>query len=209
MATPYQKRMMTRRTSDLTRLAEQYKKNVQAMTGEYETEFAKFQQEREAAMAPYNEAVRRYRETDMPAYEAAVAAYQKRLDDFNRAMEDYESNPSERIQNQRFIGGRGQQIQIEGKTYSLNDFKGPADVSIKYEGNKAVAYRDRPMPKMSGSAPKAPATPQAPQVAEFDQAQFEQKRGQLQQEYQREVGERRSSRLAAVRRTGRTLLKDA
>lgn len=209
MATAYQKRMMTRRTSDLTRLAEQYKKNVQSMTGEYETAFSKYQQEREAAMAPYNEAVKRYKETDMPAYEAAVAAYQKRLDDFNRAMEDYESNPTERIQNQRFYGGRGQQIQIDGKMYSLNDFKGPGDVSIKYEGNRPVAYRDRPVPKMRGSAPQAPATPQAPQVAEFDETQFEQKRGQLQQEYQREVGERRSSRLAAVRRTGRTLLKDA
>jgi hypothetical protein len=56
----------------------------------------------------------------------------------------------------------------------------------------------------------APAAPTAPQLPEFDQEKFEQQRAQLQTSYQREVGERKGARLAAVsRRTSRPLLKDA
>lgn len=200
MATAYQKRMMMRKNSDLTKLAEQYSKNIQAMTGQYESEFAKYQQERDAAMAPYEAAVKRYREVDMPAYESAAEAYKQQLEQYNRAIADYEANPTQRIQNQKVYGGHVQAMQIEGKTYRLNEL--PGDISIQYEGGKPVAYRDRPMPKAPSGAPSAPQAPTAPQIAGFDESKFQQKREQLQTEFKRETGERKGARLAAVSRKG-------
>lgn len=201
------KRLMRRQT-DLTRLADQFRKNIEGMTGEYQSAFANYQKSAAEQLAPYEEAVRRYKEQDIPAFERAKSDYESRLEQFNQALADYESNPTERIQNQKFLGGRGQLIQIEGKTYSLNDPKFAGNISIKREGNTPVAYRDRPIPKMSGRAPSAPSAPERPAIAEFDSSQFEQKRAQLQQDYTREVGERRSAKLAAVRRTNRTLMRD-
>jgi hypothetical protein len=209
MATQYQKRMMMRKSSDLTRLAEQFKKNIEASTGEYESSFADYQKNVEAQMAPYEAASKQYKEIQMPAYETAAEAYKQRLEQYNQAIADYEANPIKRIQDQKFTGGRGQFITIEGKTYSANAFKGPADISLRKEDGQYVAYRDRPMPKKPGGAPKAPSAPQAPQVATFDEGQFEQKRGQIQQEFQREIGERKGARLAVVGRRGaRPLMQD-
>lgn len=207
MATAYQKRMMVRKTSDLTRLAEQYKRNVQGMTGEYETAFANYEKQRAEAMAPYEAAVKRYKEVDMPAYEAATEAYKQRLEQYNQALADYEANPREKIADSFVEASKfGTIIQIGKKVYGPKNL--PAEYTVDGLGAGTV-YRDRPAPKAPSGAPKAPSSPQAPQVAEFDDSAFEQKRGQLQQDYQREVGERKGARLNAVRRTGRTLLKDA
>ena len=59
MATQYQKRMMVRKTSDLTRLADQYKQNIEAITGQYESEFSNWQKQRDELMAPYEAAVKK------------------------------------------------------------------------------------------------------------------------------------------------------
>lgn len=200
MATAYQKRMMMRKNSDLTKLAEQYSKNIQAMTGQYESEFAKYQQERDALMAPYEASVKQYKEIQMPAYEAAVADYQRRLDDFNRAMSDYEANPKELT---NIVGAQsrgGFTYKIGGKYYWEREL--PSEYSVGELKGKRVLYKDRPMPRGPGNAPAAPSAPQAPDVPEFDSAPFEQKRTQLQSDYQRETGERKSARLAAVGRKG-------
>ena len=179
MATQYQKRMMMRKGSDLTRLAEQFKKNIEASTGEYESAFSAYQKQREEAMAPYEIASKEYKEIKMPAYEAAVAAYEKKLEDFNAALSAWEEKPY---------------------TEEIRRSSG---------GSKAVYQTAIPMPKFNKKAPKAPSAPQAPQIAGFDETQFEQKRGQLQQEFQREVGERKGARLAVVGRKGaRPLMQD-
>lgn len=208
MATAYQKRMTLRKNSDLTRLAEQYKKNIQAATGEYETAFANYQKQRDELMAPYEASVKQYKEIQMPAYEAAVADYQRRLDDFNRAMSDYEANPKELT---NIVGAHsrgGVSYRIGGKSYWEHQL--PAEYSAETVKGKRVLYKDRPMPRGPGNAPTAPSAPQAPDVPEFDSAPFEQKRTQLQSEYQRETGERKGARLAAVgRKSTRPLLRDA
>lgn len=202
-------RLARRRASPIEQLATQYKKSVEGLTSEYQGAFDEYEKNRAELMRPYEEATKKYKEVDMPAYESAAEAYRQRLEQYNQAIADYESNPTERIQNQRFIGGRGQEIIIEGKKYSLNDFKGGADISFKREASGMVAYRDRPVPKAPSGAPKAPAAPERPQVAEFDNTEFERKRAALETDYSREVGERKGARMNAVRRTGRTLLKDA
>jgi len=45
-----------------------------------------------------------------------------------------------------------------------------------------------------------------PEVSAFDSSQFEQKRGELESGFKREVGERRAARLQATRRSNRTML---
>lgn len=207
--TPLAKTLMRRRTSDLERLASQYKKNIEGMTGEYQTAFANYQKSAAEQLAPYEEAVRRYKEQDIPAFEQAKADYESRLDAFNQAMADWEANPTERINAKVSANRSGTTFFIDGKTYSSRNL--PGDITVKSVGRRATdveVYRDRPMPKMRGSAPKAPNAPERPAVAEFDSSPFEQKRAQLQQDYSREVSERKGARLNAVR-GGRTLLKDA
>ena len=179
MATQYQKRMMMRKGSDLTRLAEQFKKNIETSTGEYESAFSAYQKQREEAMAPYEIASKEYKEIKMPAYEAAVAAYEKKLEDFNAALSAWEEKP-----------------------YTTQ-------IKKSASGGRYLSETPIPMPKFNQTAPKAPSAPQAPQIAGFDETQFEQKRGQIQQEFQREVGERKGARLAVVGRRGsRPLMQD-
>jgi hypothetical protein len=206
MAAPIPKRLMRKQT-DLTRLADQYRKNVEGLTGEYQSAFANYQKSTAEQLAPYEEAVKRYKEQDMPAFERAKADYESRLEQFNQAMADYEANPTERV-NARQINGRGGPFfDIDGKRYNSANL--PNEYSVKQVGKNFEVYRDRPMPKMPGRAPRAPSAPERPAVAEFDSSQFEQKRGQLQQEYTREVGERKGAKLNAVRRGSRTLMRDA
>lgn len=210
MVSPTQKRMLMRKQTDLTRLADQYRKNIEGLTGEYQSAFAQYQKSAAEQLAPYEEAVRRYKEQDMPAFERAKADYESRLEQFNQQMADWEANPTERINAKVTANRSGQMFVIDGKTYSARNL--PGDITVKSVGSRATdveVYRDRPMPRMSGSAPRAPSAPERPAVADFDSSQFEQKRGQLQQDYTREVGERRGARLNAVRRSNRTLLKDA
>jgi hypothetical protein len=61
----------------------------------------------------------------------------------------------------------------------------------------------RPVPTFEQVAPVAPAIPEAPKIGEFETAGFEQKRKQLQSDLQRELGERRGARMAAVQRRPR------
>lgn len=225
MATQYQKRMMVRRTSDLTRLAEQYKQNIEAMTGQYETEFANYQKQRDELMAPYEAAVKKYKEVDMPNYESAAAAYRQRLEAFNQRLSAYESDtggqelvlPGDK--NVR-LDQRGNlasaTVIINGRAYFPHEL--PEGYSVKRVpgGKSGMTYevykpKERgPVPTFNESAPKAPAAPQAPEIAGFDSAKFEQAKVQLQTDYQRETGERKDARLAAVgRKASRPLLQGA
>lgn len=200
MATQYQKRMMMRKNSDLTRLAEQFQKEIEKSTGEYESAFTGYQKNITEQLAPYETASKQYKEIQMPAYEASVADYQRRLEEFKTAMSDYESKPKESTGITGSATRSGLAFNIGGK--SILERNLPGEYSIEQEGKKYVLYKDRPMPKAPGNAPSAPSAPQAPQVAGFDETQFEQKRGQIQQEFQREVGERKGARLAVVGRRG-------
>lgn len=216
MATAYQKRMMLRKQSDLTRIAEQYKKNIEAMTGQYQSEFAAYQKQRDELMAPYEAAVKQYREVQMPQYESAAAAYRQRLENFNNSLSDYEANPEQRQAVFQIVGGSPAAWQVKnlstGKVGQMPSSAIDDLISQGYEQDGSTFYKvtTRAVPKFNEKAPVAPAAPTAPQLPEFDQEKFEQQRAQLQTSYQREVGERKGARLAAVsRRTSRPLLKDA
>ena len=216
MATKYQKRMMMRKGSDLTRLAEQFKKNIEASTGEYESAFSAYQKQREEAMAPYEVASKEYKEIQMPAYESAKAAYEERLNKFNEALSNFQSKT--KVSAPFKLGGdllKGtvEQIwNIDGGKISSNKLPSGYSIEVAPKGTKDRfydLYKDNPVPTFSEKAPSAPSAPQAPQIAGFDETKFEQKRGQIQQEFQREVGERKGARLAVVGRKGsRPLMQD-
>jgi hypothetical protein len=216
MATKYQKRMMMRKGSDLTRLAEQFKKNIETSTGEYESAFSAYQKQREEAMAPYEVASKEYREIQMPAYESAKAAYEERLNKFNEALSNFQSKT--KVSAPFKLGGdllKGtvEQIwNIDGGKISSNKLPSGYSIEVAPKGTKDRfydLYKDNPVPTFSERAPSAPSAPQAPQIAGFDETKFEQKRGQIQQEFQREVGERKGARLAVVGRRGsRPLMQD-
>lgn len=210
MATAYQKRMLMRKQTDLTRLADQYKKSVEGLTGEYQSAFANYQKSAAERLAPYEEAVKRYKEQDMPAFERAKADYENRLNQFNQAMSDWEANPKELVNAKISASRGGPAYTINGKTYYGSNLPGEYTVEGNTRDVKSLkVYKDRPAPRMNaGSAPTAPKAPERPQIAAFDSSPFDQKRGQLQQDYTREVGERKSARLNVVR-GGRTLMKDA
>lgn len=193
--TQAQMRMLQRRrTTDIDRLAQQYKRNVESLTGEYQTSFGQYQQRVTDQMQPFEEQMAKYKAADMPAYEAAKAQYQQQLDAYNAQLEALKASPTvtktgtyqEKVPRWGLFGLAG----YETKTRSY-----------QYE-------EPNPVPTFDAKMPEAPAAPEAPTIEKFDSSQFEQRRTQLQSDLQRELGERRASRLTAVsRRAARPLMQ--
>ncbi len=224
------KRLMRKQT-DLTRLADQYRKSVEGLTGEYESSFANYQKSAAEQLVPYEAAVKKYKEQDMPAYESSAASYQKTLDAYNNALRAYENKDvadwAELRVIRKYRSGDDVQVDVpDWVTTTTGSRATPSGESIagarsfagissygvptKKEGGKYYVGKFAENPgSFTQKAPAAPKAPERPAVADFDSKQFEQKRGQLQQDYTREVGERKGSRLNAVRRTNRTLMRDA
>lgn len=212
MTTAYQKRMMLRKQSDLTRLSEQYKKNIEAMTGQYESEFSAYQKQRDELMAPYEAAVKQYKETQIPEYEAAAASYQQRLENFNQALANFQ--PKTKVDAPFSLGGDIKQLtqiwNVDGQQIRSNSLPPGYSIEVAPKGTKNRfydLYKDNPVPTFSEKEPTAPTAPTAPDVPAFDQSKFEQQKTELQTGYQREVGERKGARLATVsRKVARPLL---
>lgn len=215
----YQKRMKVRRMSDIERLAQQYSKDVRAMGSQYQTSFSDYQKKVAEQMAPYESAIEKYK-VDMSAYESQAAAYQKRLDAYRKALEDFPTSEGTKI-GSSFAGGKqGDVFRIDGNIYSVkgdlpvNYISKPVyETAMSYPRHggptpyqKLVRYdlyKKTPPEQFTEEAPKAPSAPTKPEIAEFDQSTFEAKSKELGQTYQREVGERKSARLAAVSRSSR------
>lgn len=181
------RQLARRRSSDVDRLSTQFRQNVESLTGEYETAFQQYQKQRAEKMMPFEAEMERYRTVSMPAYEAATTSYKQALDAYNVQLKEIEANPFiERVERQ--MVGRN----WRGK-------KKYADVTV---------YEERPIPKFDAVKPELPVAPTAPVIEEFNAAPFEGKKSALQQEFSREVAERRAGRLsAASRKTARPLLQ--
>ena len=217
-----------RRMTDIDRLAQQYSRSVNELTGQYETSFGDYQKQVAQQMAPFEEASARFKTEALPTYERQAADYRARLGQYQSQLEDIQKNPSEMINAPiRYVGRSGPLYAIDGKEYSKN--KLPEDYffesvvtgkrDIKNRSGQVIGqsditedrlFRTKTLPGFTEKAPTAPTAPTAPEVAGFDASQFEQRRGQLQEEYGREVGERRASKLTAVsRRSRRPMLQGA
>lgn len=124
----YQKRTATRRrTADITRLADQYQRSVQAMTGEYEQAFGQYETQTKEKMAPYEEAVARYGKA-MPQYEKQAAAYKDRLQSFEQRAKNFEQASQSYYSVLRDAAGNPVKVQMAGDTYTTELFS-PTNIS--------------------------------------------------------------------------------
>lgn len=188
--TQAQMRMLRRRrTSDIERLAQQYKRNVEAMTGEFQTAFGEYQGRVAEQMKPFEEQLAKYKAADIPAYEAAKAQYEQQLDAYTQKLKELEADP---------VVKRTGTYQEKVPRWGLFGLAGYETKTRTYEYEEA-----KPLPKFEGKMPEAPTAPAAPTIEKFDTSKFDQRRAQLQSELQREVGERRAGRMAAVSRSSR------
>ena len=210
-----------RRMTDIERLAQQYTRNINELTGQYETSFGDYQKQVAQQMAPFEEASTKYKAETLPTYESQAADYRARLTQYQSQLEDIQKTPSEMINAPvRQTGRSGRIYTIDGREYGERALPegyfieavvtGKADnknrsgqVIGQYDVIEDRLFRAKTLPSFTEKAPVAPTAPTAPEVAEFDASQFEQRRGQLQEEFGREVGERRAGRLSAVSRRSR------
>lgn len=176
---------LSRRTGGLDKLAGVYKQQVADLTGEYSKSFADYQGRVSQQMAPFEAAMKQYQEVANPQYQAALSDYNAKLETYRQQLADLERDP--------VVERQG---QMEYRTW----YGKKRTESFTY-------YEPKEIPTFSEKAPTAPDVPTAPQVEQFTGGgQFEEKRAQLGQTMQREVGERRAARLQATRRSNRTML---
>lgn len=195
--------LQRRRTTDIDRLAQQYKKNVESLTGDYQKSFGEYQARTAEQMKPFEDQMAKYKTELYPEYEKQVQAYQAKLDSYKAALADIEANPLE-VANvpTRQVGRSGYRFTIDGAEYRTYD------LPEGYSFQDGKLFRERAVPTFTEKAPELPQAPTLPQIGEFDASQFDQRRGQLETEFRREVGERKSARLSAVsRRSSRPLLQ--
>ncbi len=192
---PQQRRMLQRRTSGIDQLAKQFQKQVAAVTGEQEQAFAKYQADVAEQMAPFESAFAQYQTKDFPAYEAATEAYKSRLKAYEEQLAEIRANPT--------VKAIGTYTERKPR-FGLFGLAGYETKTRTYEYDEP-----RPLPSFTEAAPAAPAAPTRPEIAAFSDEPFQARRAVLEQGLQRELGERRSARLAAVSRRGRTMLSGA
>ena len=187
-----QRQIARRSTSDIDRLAKQYKTSVDAMTGQYQTAFTGYQAGVAEKMKPYEAQMATYKESLLPTYESQQALYKQKLDDYNKVLAGIAANP---VISSTEQPGYVEPRQIAGTLRTVN--LGPT-------------YTAKPIPKFTDKAPVAPPIPVSPTVEPFDSTQFEAKKGVAEGEFKREIGERRAAKLGAVSRKGaRPLLSGA
>jgi hypothetical protein len=190
MATQAMMRRVSRRAgaSDMARLANDYQRQAQGLAGQYETEFTNYKNKVAQQMAPFEQAMQQYQTQAMPAYESALAQYQQKYDAHQAQLAEIAANP---------VTERVERVVVGKKWYGKKKY-----------GN-VTFFDPKPIPTFNEKAPDRPNAPDAPQIAEFDSSEFEQRKGQLQQDFSREVGERKGARLQATRRASRTMLSGA
>jgi hypothetical protein len=191
-----QRQIARRSSSDIDRLAKQYKTSVDQLTGEYQTAFTGYQAGVAEKMRPYEAQMATYKESLLPTYETQKAAYQKKLDDYNTMLADIQKNPVipmtgyKEIKTPRWglFGLAGYETRQEAFTY----------------------YAPKEIPKFTETAPAPPEIPAAPTIEEFDSSQFAAKKTEAEGTFKREVGERKAAKLGAVsRKATRPLLSGA
>jgi hypothetical protein len=193
-----QRQIARRSTSDIERLAKQYKSNVDALTGEYQTAFTGYQAGVTQKMKPFEAQMATYKDSLLPTYEAQRTEYQKKLDDYTKLLGDIEKNP--------VIERSGVRI-VQNPMWSPIESMSPAPPTIE---EPYTYYEQRTIPKFEGTAPKTPELPTAPTIEEFDSSQFAAKKTEAESTFKREVGERKAAKLGAVsRKATRPLLSGA
>jgi hypothetical protein len=189
-----QRKIARRSTSDIGRLAEQYKSSIAGITGDYQKSFQTYQAGVAEKMQPYEAQVAQYKNVAAPTYESQKAAYQTKLNEYNKVVEGIKADPIT--------------VTTGYKTQKKTNYQGwllGQTEQVPYE-----IYTPKAIPKFTEAAPVAPDIPVAPDVGSFDQTAFDEKRKEAEGSFKREVGERKSARISAVsRKSARPLLSGA
>jgi hypothetical protein len=189
-----QRQIARRSTSDIERLAKQYKSSIDALTGEYQTAFTGYQAGVAAKMKPFEAQMATYKESLLPTYEAQKAAYQKSLDDYTATLAELEKNP---------VIPRTTTAEVRSSNPIKALFGKKDTITLEY-------FEPKPIPKFTETAPVAPELPTAPTIEEFDSSQFVAKKAEAESTLKREIGERRAAKLGAVsRKATRPMLSGA
>ncbi len=175
----------TARQRDIARLAEQYQSQLTALTPEYESVF----QKKEAALQ---------------AGGGQAGEYAKRLEEFNKQLAAYKANPFEpekirgsfRYQHLKKAGSADPYewgYVIDGGWRSA---KALPEGYVEESATGEFALKKKPVPTFTEKPPEAA------DLSQFDRETkaVEAKKKALGEEFQREVAERKSGRLAAVGR---------
>jgi hypothetical protein len=187
MATAYQRKITMRRaTGGIDRLASEFDKRMRELSGQQAADFGAYTRQVAETMAPYEQQMEQYRTTLLPEYERQRQSYQQSLQDFQAQLEELKRNPTITKTEQVEVPRGGLAGLLGRKKTITQEYQEP-----------------RPVPTFEQVAPVAPAMPEAPKIGEFETAGFEQRRKQLQSDLQRELGERRGARMAAVQRRPR------
>jgi hypothetical protein len=191
----FKKRQIARRsTSDIERLAKQYKSSIDALTGEYQTAFTGYQAGVAAKMKPFEAQMATYKESLLPTYEAQKAVYQKSLDDYTATLAELEKNP---------VIPRTTTAEVRSSNPIKALFGKKDTITLEY-------FEPKEIPKFKETAPVAPEIPTAPTIEEFDSSQFVAKKTEAESTLKREIGERRAAKLGAVsRKMVRPMLRGA
>jgi hypothetical protein len=189
-----QRQIARRSSSDIDRLAKQYKSAVDQLTGEYQTAFTGYQAGVAEKMKPFEAELATYKESLLPTYEAQKTSYQKNLEDYNKLLADIEANPVTEATGIR---------QVKKARFGLGGLAGTETKSEPF-----TYYIPREIPKFTETAPTPPATPMAPTVEAFDSGEFAAQKEEVESRFKRELGERRAAKIGAVsRRMTRPLLQ--
>jgi len=193
---PSQRRLVARRTSNIDRLAKQFGQQFEALTGEQAKAFSAYQAQTAATMAPYESALKTY-QSNMATYDAQAAAYASRLKAYQDQLAEIAANPT--VKKIEVIEEKVPRFSVLGK--NLGSYIKRTEVEVD---------EPRPLPPaFSEAAPVAPTAPVRPEIAAFSTEPFQARRKGLEEGLQRELGERRSARLAAVSRRSRSMLSGA
>jgi hypothetical protein len=188
-----QRQLARRTTGDIDRLAKQYKANIDALTGQYQTAFSGYQAGVAEKMKPFEAQMATYKESLLPTYEAQQAAYQQKLDAYNKTLAEIEANPVTPATGYKEIKEpRWGLFGLAGYTTRKEEF---------------TYYVPKDIPTFKEKAPVAPELPTAPTIESFDSSEFGAKKAEAESVFKREVGERRAAKIGAVsRRVTRPLL---
>lgn len=179
-------RLARRSSSDIKNLVRSYQTQFAELNDQYAKDFGAYQKSVSEKMAPFEAAMAEYGAVAEPKYRAELAQYNAALEDYNRKLAELEADPliaTTASQTYRTWYGKK-----KTKTYEV--------------------FVPKEIPSFDLKMPELPNMPKAPQVEAFDSSKTTEKRQELSQGMQRELGERSAARRnVAQRGRGRTLLQ--
>jgi hypothetical protein len=216
----FAQRALRRKTGGIDRLSTQFRKDIESLTGREASALAQYQAGVTEKLKPFEAAKATYETVSFPAYEAQAAAYKAKLDQYLADVASYQSNPVEferKLINTQMAGRYGPVYTFEGGIRGSQEFLENQGYEVAVQQAPRMAptgtlkkFKSAPTKPELGEMPKAPEAPTAPTIAAFDTSAFETERKGLESGLQRELGERRAARLAAVSRRGsRPMLQGA